>query len=333
MLLKMSALPVPGPCASRMMVPSSMFQSTSALISLSSPCALSAAIQPRRSPKAAGFLSTDISSVRVWNMRHSIPRAPVISPLGLRQNLKRRPIRCRCRAHHTDHWYDASAWSGRAWVFTLARGEFDRVDDLGIRGAAAEVAGEVVPDLILVRVGMRIEQLRCHQQEARRAIAALEGAGLDEGFLYRMKRLRARISERLHRAHLGAIDEGGQVEAAGDGCPVHQHGAAAAHALPAALARARQVEFALQYLDEIVMRLDLGRDLFAIEGEADRAAHASSASGWLALARKARKMASGLSGRSISRTPQASSMALAIAGDTQKVAVSPTPLAPYGPFD
>jgi len=33
------------------------------------------------------------------------------------------------------------------------------------------------------------------------------------------------------------------------------------------------------------------------------------------------------------RTPQASSMALARAGPTQKVATSPTPFAPHGPFD
>ena len=55
MLLNSSALPVPGPCASRMMVPSSMFQSTSASISSSSPCARSASIQPRMSPKAVGL--------------------------------------------------------------------------------------------------------------------------------------------------------------------------------------------------------------------------------------------------------------------------------------
>ena len=40
-----------------MMVPSSMFQSTSASISCSSPAALSAPIQPRRSPKATGCRS------------------------------------------------------------------------------------------------------------------------------------------------------------------------------------------------------------------------------------------------------------------------------------
>ena len=190
-----------------------------------------------------------------------------------------------------------------------------------------------MPDLILVRIGMRLEQLRRHQHEARRAVSALEGAGLDERLLHGIEIMRVRVRERLDRAHLGAVDERGQVEAAGDRRAVHQHGAAAAHALPAALARAHQIEFALQQLDEVVMRLDLGRDLLAVEGEADRARHSSSPSGLSALARSARNTASALSGSEVRRTPQASSRALAIAGDTQNVAVSPTPLAPNGPFD
>src|SRR6516165_4334135 len=220
-----------------------------------------------------------------------------------------------------------------ARVSALARRDLDRVDDLGIGGAAAEIAREVVPDLILVRVGMGLQQLRRHQHETRRAVSALEGAGLDEGFLHGAEIERVRVRERLDGAHLGAVDERGQVEAAGNGRAVHQHGAAAAQSLAAALARAHQIEFALQQLDEVVMRLDLGRDLLAVEGEADRAGHSSSPSGALALARRARNTASALSGSAVRRTPQASSMALAIAGDTQNVAVSPTPLAPNGPFD
>src|SRR2546423_6475950 len=224
-------------------------------------------------------------------------------------------------------------WSTRRRVLPRARRELHRGDDLGIGGAAAEVAREIVPDLILVGIGMRLKELRGHQHESRRAIAALEGAGLDECLLHGAQRLRARIGERLDGVHLGAVDEGREVEAAGDGLAVHQDGAAAAHALPAAFARAHQIEFALQHLDEVVMRLDLGRDLLAVEGEADRAGHASSSSGALALARRARNTASGVSGSAVRRTPQASSMALAIAGDTQNVAVSPTPFAPNGPID
>ncbi len=146
--------------------------------------------------------------------------------------------------------------------------------------------------------------------------------------------LRARVHERSTVVHLGAVDERREIEAARHGRAVHQHGAAAAQALPAAFARADQIELALQQLDEVVMRLDLGRDRLAVEGEVDvRAAlMSSSSSGLLALARSARNTASAVSGSSVRRTPTASSMALAIAGDTPKVAVSPTPLAPNGPF-
>src|SRR5262249_46178765 len=195
----------------------------------------------------------------------------------------------------------------------------------------AQIAGQIVSDRLVVRIRMAVEQLRRHQQKTGRAVAALEGAGLDEGFLHGAQRIA--VGERLHGAYLGAVDEGGEVEAAGDGGAVHQHRAAAAHALAAALARAHQVELALQQFDEIVVRLDLGRDRLPGGGGADGARPASSPSGLLSFARKARNTASALSGNSVSRTPQASSMALAIAGDTQKVAVSPTPLAPNGPFD
>ena len=57
MLLNSSAGPVPGPCAIRVMVPSSTFQSTSASISRNSPADFSAFIQLRMSPKATGLRS------------------------------------------------------------------------------------------------------------------------------------------------------------------------------------------------------------------------------------------------------------------------------------
>src|SRR5262249_57776206 len=84
-------------------------------------------------------------------------------------------------------------WSSGSNAFALARCDLDRVDDLGIGGAAAEIAREVVPDLLLVRVGMGVEQLRRHQHEAGRAVSALEGAGLDEGFLHGAEVERVRV--------------------------------------------------------------------------------------------------------------------------------------------
>src|SRR5690349_12538894 len=139
----------------------------------------------------------------------------------------------------------------------------------------------------------------------------------------------------LDGIQFGAVDERGEIQAAGDRAAVDQDGAAAAQALAAALARPEQAELLLQHVDQVVMRRDLGGNGVAIEGEADRArlAHWSSSSGLPAFVRNARNTASGVSGNSVSRTPTASSSALAIAGETQKVETSPTPLPPNGPFD
>src|ERR1700689_3300187 len=80
------------------------------------------------------------------------------------------------------------------------------------------------------------------------------------------------------------------------------------------------------------MRLDLGRDFLAVEREIDAVhAHHSSSSGQPACAREARTTASAVIGREGIRTPTASWMAWAIAGETPKVPDSTSPLAPNGP--
>src|SRR5215469_2766402 len=200
-----------------------------------------------------------------------------------------------------------------------------RAHDLGIGGAATEIAREIVADLILARIGICREQLPRHQDKARRAKAALESAGLDEGLLHRIERLAL-----LHGLDPRAVDERREIEAARHGFAVDQHGAAAAQALAAAFARAEKVEALLQQLDERQMGFDRGRDRLAIEGEADL--HHASFSGSPCAARSARRIVSGRKGSEVRRTPTASSMALAMAGETPKVALSPTPLAPKGPL-
>ena len=117
---------------------------------------------------------------------------------------------------------------------------------------------------------MLVEQLLRHQDEAGRAKAALEGAGLDEGLLHRIELVRRRRGASTVVTSAPSTKDR-EVEAAGHRLAVHQHGAAAAQALPAALARAEQIEFASAALDEVVVRRDLGRDRPAVEGEADGA--------------------------------------------------------------
>src|SRR5262249_6760870 len=57
----------------------------------------------------------------------------------------------------------------------------------GIGRAAAEMAGKIRRDVVVARIGIGIEQLPHHQNEPRRAEAALKGACLDERLLHRIE--------------------------------------------------------------------------------------------------------------------------------------------------
>src|SRR2546423_362012 len=171
-------------------------------------------------------------------------------------------------------------------------------------------------DVVVRRVGMLIQELARHQHESRRAETALERRALDECFLHGVE-LRAC----LHRLHLRSLGQGGEVEATGHGGAVDQYRAAAAQPLAAAFARAEEPELLAQHLDQRLVRRHLRLDAFTVKPELDRAPHLFSA--W--------NTASGFIGSSVRRTPIASWIALATAGETPKVAVSPTPLAPKGP--
>src|SRR5262245_47072844 len=164
---------------------------------------------------------------------------------------------------------------------------------------------------------MLVEQLARHQDEAGRTEAALERGALDERFLDHIEGFAG-----FDGRNLRSLGQGRQVQAPGHRRSVHQHGAAAAQPLAAAFARAVQAERIAQHLDQRLVRGDLRRDRLAVERESNFPSH---------LPCKAMNTISGLIGSSVSRTPTASWIALAIAGDTEKVAVSPTPLPPKGP--
>src|SRR5215470_14370258 len=149
--------------------------------------------------------------------------------------------------------------------------EFHGFDNLRIGGAATEIAGEIVPDLVVVRVRMLLEQLACHQHEAWRAEPALGRARFQERLLHGAERPVRR--QLLHGGHTLAVRERREVEAAGHSSVVNQHRAAAAQALRAALARAEEIKAIAQHFDDGVVGRDLGCDLLAVEGEMDRAGH------------------------------------------------------------
>src|SRR5258705_12329656 len=76
----------------------------------------------------------------------------------------------------------AAAASGRLYLCFRGRGH--GFDDFGIGGAAAEIAGEIVADVVFAWLRIGLQKLVRHQHEARRAEAALEGAAVDEGLLH-----------------------------------------------------------------------------------------------------------------------------------------------------
>ena len=156
-------------------------------------------------------------------------------------------------------------------VRSLASGRSDRLDDLWVGRAAAEITREIVSDLIVVGVGVLVEELLCHQDEPGCAKTALKRAGFDEGLLDRIELSTG--PEMFDGDDVGAIGRSSEKQTTRDRESVDQYRAAAAQTLTTALTRAEEIEFALQQLDEIVVLLGLGCDLFTVEREMNGPGH------------------------------------------------------------
>src|SRR5580704_41465 len=131
--------------------------------------------------------------------------------------------------------------------------DLHRPDDLGISGTTTEITRQIVADLVVARIGVRVEQLPRHEDEAGRTEAALKGTGVDESLLHGIERLAA-----FHGLDRRTFNESGEIEAPRHRLAVDQDGAAAAQALAATFARAEQIEALLQQLDERDLGFDLG---------------------------------------------------------------------------
>ena len=85
----------------------------------------------------------------------------------------------------------------------LGGGGEDGVDDRLVAGAAADVAGDRVDDVVAARVGIAVEQRLGGDDHAGRAEAALRGEAFGEGALQRMQLAgRRQPFERLDRRAL-----------------------------------------------------------------------------------------------------------------------------------
>ena len=147
--------------------------------------------------------------------------------------------------------------------------KMNRLDDFRIGRATAEIANEVMANFLVAWIRMFGEQFLRHQDETRCTETALERTSLDKGFLNRIKIIA--ICEALDGLHICAIDKPGEHQATSNGAPVDENRTAAAKALPAAFARAFQVEFVLQQFNKRLPAPDDCRRLLAVQGEIDDA--------------------------------------------------------------
>src|SRR5579862_1275472 len=212
-------------------------------------------------------------------------------------------------------WMTRSASGNRRLLQPLSRVQ-DRFEDLHVAAAAAQIACQVILDLVGRRIGIILEQGFGGEDEARRAVRALKGGVVHEGLLDWVQLL---LAEGLHRDDLLAGRQRRQQQAGADRLAIDQHGAGAAHADTAALAHGEQLELAPQHVQQGVMRLDGDLLLPAVDVQSNELFHAGP---W---PRSARSTFSGVSGSSVMRTPQALYTALATHGITGGTEVSPIP--------
>src|SRR5262249_46439755 len=141
-------------------------------------------------------------------------------------------------------------------------GESYRVEDLRVPGAAAEVAGEGLADLVVARSRVPIEQVGSGDHEPRRAEAALHSTRLDERLLDAMQVLAP--PHPLAGRHLVPFRLRAEHEAATDDPAVEEHRAGTALALLARILRARQAEPLAQDEQQALARPHVGLEALAV---------------------------------------------------------------------
>src|SRR5215470_10622365 len=128
----------------------------------------------------------------------------------------------------------------------------DGVDDLGVPGAAAEIALQRGANGLAIGTRLAREERERREQHTRRAEAALHGTVADERLLQRMQA--AVALQPAQREHGAAAQPRGQHEAGGHGTAVEEHGADAAHAFVAAFLDVEDAERVPQQLEQGLVR-------------------------------------------------------------------------------
>ena len=150
---------------------------------------------------------------------------------------------------------------------TRSGGHLDRPDDLVVAGAAAEVAGDGVADLVLARLRVALQQGDGGHDHPGGADAALQPPLLDEGLLHRVQL--PVPGQPLHGGHAAPLGLGGEEQAGGHRAPVQEHGAGPAVPRATALLRPGQLQAVPEHLQQGAVGLGehVGGD--AVDLEAD----------------------------------------------------------------
>ena len=156
-----------------------------------------------------------------------------------------------------------------ATVVELIRGRLDRLEDVPVAGAAADVALQSLLDLGVGRMRVLAQQRGRAHQHAGRAVAALERVVVRECLL-ELRQLLA-VGEPFDRLDARAVGLDGEQHAALDERAVDDHGARAAVARVAADVAAGQVEVVADEMDQQLARFHLALVRRAVDGDRDRA--------------------------------------------------------------
>jgi hypothetical protein len=148
----------------------------------------------------------------------------------------------------------------------------DRVDDVLVAGAAAEVAVEAVADFVVCRVRVALDDLFGNHDHAGGAEAALEGVLGPESFLHGVE-LAFGGGEAFDGEDACAIGLDGKHAAAFDGFAVEFDGAGSAEAGLAAHVGTGEAEDFAEVVDEEQTRFDFVGVRHAVDGYVDGSVH------------------------------------------------------------
>src|SRR5215468_51461 len=143
----------------------------------------------------------------------------------------------------------------------------DRLDDVHVARAPAEVARDAPADLVLAGLRVLLEEGVAGHEHARGAVAALEPVLGHEAFLEGMEL--AVLLEPLHRHDLPAVGLHSEYRAGLHGPAVEENGAGAAVAGIAADVRTCEPKDLPDQVHEEETRLDVRLELLAVDGHLD----------------------------------------------------------------